>query len=407
MLTNLQKTPFPYFGGKADAADVVWAALGDVDHYVEPFAGSLAVLLRRPHPCNRTYHGETVNDLDGLLCNAWRAIQMHPDETADAASWPVCEADLHARHLALVRWRETHELEHLMGDPAWCDPVMAGWWIWGTCCWIGGGFCSGQGGWTADADGRLVRADGASVSRKRPHLGNNGQGVNRPQAREPGISRPRPHLSNDGQGVNRPQAREPGVSKQLPHLSGGRGVNCSQAREPGIGHEPDYHTMTMPEVRRWFRFLSARLRHVRILNGDWTRAVTSGASKTINVRMGGVCGVFLDPPYSTEAGRDMSLYAHESGTVAHDVRAWCAKHGSDPQYRIALAGYDTEHTELEAHGWTAREWYRPGFMKGGMANIGASDEDGERGQQKRERIWLSPHCIGGSATDTRQGSLFA
>ena len=66
-------------------------ALGDVDHYVEPFAlGSLAVLLRRPHEANRTYHSETVNDLDGLLCNAWRSIQWNPEATADAASWPVC-----------------------------------------------------------------------------------------------------------------------------------------------------------------------------------------------------------------------------------------------------------------------------------------------------------------------------
>ena len=47
-LSDLRKTPFPWFGGKADAAPAVWEALGDVDHYCEPFAGSLAVLLRRP-----------------------------------------------------------------------------------------------------------------------------------------------------------------------------------------------------------------------------------------------------------------------------------------------------------------------------------------------------------------------
>lgn len=66
-LENLYKTPWPWFGGKADAAPAVWSALGNVDHYVEPFAGSLAVLLRRPHVANRTHHSETVNDLDGLL----------------------------------------------------------------------------------------------------------------------------------------------------------------------------------------------------------------------------------------------------------------------------------------------------------------------------------------------------
>jgi DNA adenine methylase len=81
-LRNLDKAPFPWFGGKSRASGAVWAALGDVEHYVEPFFGSGAVLLNRPHPCNRPYHSETVNDLDGLVVNAWRAMQWHPKETA-------------------------------------------------------------------------------------------------------------------------------------------------------------------------------------------------------------------------------------------------------------------------------------------------------------------------------------
>lgn len=40
--------PFPWFGGKRKVAPEVWAALGDPDNYIEPFAGSLAVLLNRP-----------------------------------------------------------------------------------------------------------------------------------------------------------------------------------------------------------------------------------------------------------------------------------------------------------------------------------------------------------------------
>jgi hypothetical protein len=42
------KAPFPWYGGKSRVAPEVWAALGDVQYYVEPFAGSLAVLLARP-----------------------------------------------------------------------------------------------------------------------------------------------------------------------------------------------------------------------------------------------------------------------------------------------------------------------------------------------------------------------
>ena len=67
------KAPFPWFGGKSKAAPLVWAALGDVGHYIEPFAGSLAVLLGRPAVGRRVT--ETVNDLDGHLVNFWRAIQ--------------------------------------------------------------------------------------------------------------------------------------------------------------------------------------------------------------------------------------------------------------------------------------------------------------------------------------------
>ena len=367
MLTKLEKAPFPWFGGKADAAEHVWSALGDVEHYVEPFMGSLAVLMRRPHEANRTYHSETVNDLDGLLVNAWRSIQLSPDATAEAASWPVSHADLTARHLAILKWKQDRNLEVLMADPHWHDPVIGGWWIWGISCWIGSGWCSGEGPWIVGADGRITKRKGAKgVTAKVPYLGSDGVGVNRPQVREPGVSAQIPNLVNGGQGVNRPQVREPGVG--------------------------DYHPMTMPETRRWFAFLSARLRHVRIINGDWTRAVGSGVLKNISVYKGGACGVFLDPPYGVEDRAD--TYIEESRTLAADVRRWCLKHGDDKSLRIVLAGYDTEHTELEAHGWRVLEWYREGFLKGGYGE-----------QQTRERLWMSPHCLH-IESDNVQRSLF-
>ena len=57
------KAPFVWFGGKRRVAPEVWAALGDVPNYIEPFAGSLAVLLGRPHDMsNGTRRAETVND---------------------------------------------------------------------------------------------------------------------------------------------------------------------------------------------------------------------------------------------------------------------------------------------------------------------------------------------------------
>ena len=367
------KSPMPFFGGKTHAAPAVWAALGDVESYVEPFFGGGGVLLNRPHELNRTYFSETVNDIDGALCNAWRSIQLHPDETAEAASNPVCEGDLHARHLALLRWRSERNLEHLMGDPLWCDPLMAGWWLWGCCCWIGGGWCSGKGPWVVGEDGRIRKRD----------------------KDEPGVWRQRPHLSDDGQGVNHANLREPGVTRQLPHLSDdGQGVNAPQMREPGVEDDAEqYHPVTMPKLRQWFGFLSARLRHVRILNGDWTRAVTGGATLTLPCRMGGggdgVCGVFLDAPYADTAGRDMGLYAHDSGQVAHAVREWAIQTGPNPRYRIVLAGFEGEHGAAFAEaGWREVEWFKPGFLRGGMGQLGA---DGH--QQGRERLFLSPHCL--------------
>jgi DNA adenine methylase len=166
--------PFPWFGGKSRAADAIWQRFGNVPNYVEPFAGSLAVLLSRPHE-PRT---ETVNDADGYLVNFWRAVATAPDEVARWADWPVSELDLHARHKWLVS--RTEFVEKLRDDPAFCDPSIAGWWAWGLCGWIGTGWCKLP---------HLGNA-GQGLSRKLPHLGDAGRG----------LSRQLPHLGNAGQG---------------------------------------------------------------------------------------------------------------------------------------------------------------------------------------------------------------
>jgi hypothetical protein len=374
MLESYTKAPMPYMGGKRHAAPLVWSLLGDPMHFVDPFCGSLAVLFERPHPCNRPYHSETLNDADGLLINAYRAIQWQPEATADAASWPVSECDKSARQAHLIAWAHSGMLDLLAGSPEWCDPQMAGWWLYSVCCQIGA--FHGKGPWTADpVTGRLVKRGTGEpgISRDRPHLGNNGQGVHHAGLREPGVTRNLPHLSDDGQGVHRPQLRE-----------------------PGVGEEPAFHPLTMPELRRWFRWLSARLRHVRLVHGDWSRVCTEGARLTLPVRQGeGVCGVFLDPPYHPTE-RAKSLYRHESD-VTEAVRAWCLAAGQDPRTRIVLAGYDTEHTALEAAGWTVHEWYTPGFLRGGYGNIDGTS------QQQRERLWASQACL---TTDAAQLTMF-
>ena len=156
-MTPAIKAPFPWFGGKSRAAEIIWQRFGDVPNYVEPFAGSLAVLLARPHEA-RT---ETVNDLDCYLANFWRAIAAKPEETAMHADWPVNEADLLARHRWLIAQSDFRDKVRL--DPDYCDPKIAGWWVWGLCSWIGSGWC--------------VQRRNGNQPEQIPHLGNAGMGI--------------------------------------------------------------------------------------------------------------------------------------------------------------------------------------------------------------------------------------
>ena len=343
------KAPFPWMGGKSAVAPAVWERFGADVNFVEPFFGSGAVLLGRPKPTSGPWV-ETVNDADGLLCNAWRAILHDPDATAHHADWPVNENDLHARHSHLVAQRAalTARLE---GDPDYFDAKLAGWWIWGICCWIGSGWCSGTGPWH-QVDGMLVdirtlgdddapERAGKGVTRQLVHLGDAGQGV----------TRQRVQLGNAGQGVTR------------------------RAVHDGEG------------LVEWLRALAGRLARVRVCCGDWERVVTDSAS---GQRMG-TTAVFLDPPYSTEADRTMNLYAVDSGTVAHDVRDWSLANGHRPEYRIALCGYVGEgHDMLTDNGWTVHTWK----ARGGMGNTG---EGRGAANVHREAIWFSPHCLGEAA----------
>lgn len=171
------RAPFPYFGGKRRVAADVWAAFGDVANYVEPFAGSLAVLLGRPTPPRI----ETVNDADAYLANFWRAVKADPAEVEHWCSWPVNEADLHARHLWLIGRGEFRE--RTLADPDYYDAKIAGWWVWGLCSWIGSGWCD-----LGDAGMGVHRP-----SRRLPHLGN-----------AMGVHRKLPHLGDAGRGVSVP-----------------------------------------------------------------------------------------------------------------------------------------------------------------------------------------------------------
>jgi DNA adenine methylase len=166
------QAPFPWFGGKSRAAHLIWPRFGDVPNYVEPFAGSLAVLLSRPHDAKT----ETINDLDCYVANFWRAVKHQPDEVARFADWPVNEADLLARHEWLLQQTGFRQL--MRTQPNHFAPKIAGWWVWGACCWIGSGWCA-------------ERGDGHPPEQL-PHLGNAGMGIHRSKL---------PHLGDAGRGI--------------------------------------------------------------------------------------------------------------------------------------------------------------------------------------------------------------
>jgi len=299
--------PFPYFGGKRRAAPRIWQALGDPAGYVEPFAGSAAVLLARPPFKGRRV--ETLNDADGWLVNTWRAIQLNPDAVAAAAWGPVAEIDYHAR-LAWLQQRRTPDLvAWLEGNPEAHDAKAAGWWLYVLACGIGDPF--GPGPWRV-VDDHL---------RKLPHLGNAGRGVNRTL----------PHLGDAGQGA----------------------------------------------LAAYMQQLADRLRRVRITCGSWERVVKPSVTRA-GTGGDGARAVFLDPPYATSG----DLYAESSEGVAIAVREWCATAPAD--LRIILCGYDTEHDALLRRGWSVAEG-----KAGGGAGYSTNGLNG-----RRERLWLSPACIG-------------
>jgi DNA adenine methylase len=76
-MTAAVRPPMAYFGGKTKLARRIAARLPAHEHYVEPFCGSLAVLLAKA-PARI----ETVSDLDGDLVTFWRVLREQPAQLA-------------------------------------------------------------------------------------------------------------------------------------------------------------------------------------------------------------------------------------------------------------------------------------------------------------------------------------
>ena len=269
--------PFPWYGGKRRWADAVNERLGNVDIYVEPFAGSLALLLQR-QPARR----EIVCDLDGMICNAWRAIRDDPDTVAAYADAPTYHHELTARRNWLVRRIADGLSQALETDVDFFDARAAGYWVWCVSSWIGG------------ISDMLATQDDRVLRNPRPLV-----------------------LRSGGVGVQVQRESIPSIDHRL----GGVGVQVQRR--------------TRPRLLDWFSALSERLEQVVVLNRDWRSALTdtmlaqTPSSPDVSV------GIVLDPPYLTSE-RTESLYAAEDGdNPALDSWAWAVEHGD--RYRIAYA----------------------------------------------------------------------
>ncbi len=385
-MTDILKSPFPFFGGKSRIAAMVWDQFGHVDNYVEPFFGSGAVLLGCPWPG----HTETVNDADGLLCNFFRALQYAPDEVAACADHPVNELDLHAWHRALVASR-AGITERLIDDPRFYDAELAGQWVWGISQWIGTGWCppdrepspsvpylkapgrgngTGQMGVHREGLARGRTKDGG-LWQTRPNLGNGvnseGNGVHQTSLgrKMPFIASPAAARKQYGLGIHGKR-----LSQQMPNV--GSTSSGGEIKGQGIHRESLQEQSALYD---YFRALAARLRRVRVLCGDFERIL--GPSVTWRH---GMTAVFLDPPY---ADAEHAVTYSGGGNVWERVTAWCEANGDHPLLRIALCGY--ESTWQPPAGWRAVKWRTPG---------GYGSQGNGRGRENaaREVAWFSPAC---------------
>ena len=324
----------------------VWQRLGDPSVYVEPFAGSLAVLLHRGSPCPR----EIVCDTNGYICNFWRALRADPLGVAWWADYPTIHQDLTARHRWLLAWAEAHSPK-LMEDATYYDTQVAGWWVWGLSNWVGGEWC--------------VLAD---PREKRPRVGaRSGAGVS---AQRVDDFRPYVCKTSGGRGVSAQRDQAPKVSTEI----GGQGVQAQRAMYPLEG---------MPNGARlldWFYALAGRLARVVVLNRSWESAVTPTLMQHTPTSPKPPAAVFLDPPYLT-GDRKKGMYNSDRDDdpdrAARDSYEWAVAHGNT--YRIAYCAHSVDFPL--PRGWTAIEETMGGVRK-------------RERRHKRDAVYFSPACEG-------------
>jgi DNA adenine methylase len=98
--------PLKWHGGKHYLAGRIVALMPPHTHYVEPYAGGLAVLLAK----SPDGVSEVVNDLDGRLTNFWKVLQ-------DEAMFAEFRRLVEAIPFSELEWREAREASALSRQP--------------------------------------------------------------------------------------------------------------------------------------------------------------------------------------------------------------------------------------------------------------------------------------------------
>jgi DNA adenine methylase len=205
--------------------------------------------------------------------------------------------------------------------------------------WIGSGWCS-KPEWTGR--GSAAGQGGSGIHAQRRWQGG-GQG--------------------GGSGVHAPR-----LSQQKPQLT------CNED-----GSTRGAALMSMAQSGGLYEYLgelAARLRRVRVCCGDWKRVLTPSVTTYV-----GVCGVLLDPPYSHDLRERCYSEDHD---ISAEVREWAVANGDNPDFRIALGGYEGEHAMPDT--WECVAW---------KAHGGYSRTERGKANRERERVWFSPHCLAG------------
>ena len=325
------KPPFPWFGGKKRAASLVWEAFGDVTHYIEPFFGSGGVYFNRPYELG----GGGVYRVETVNDIDGFIVNfwraVHKDPDA-VATW--CLDPITEIDLnARHRWlcERTRKAEFVAKMQN--DPDFYDPKVAGWWAW---GLCAWIGsGWCTGTWDAKTNTASEGLKRKMPHIG-------------------------AGRGILR----------HTNHLD----------LEP-----PDPDPVDRMGVLDYLRALSLRLRYTRICCGDWKRIVTTGALCHWVQSEDHRTGIFLDPPYNDGTDSD-ELYAGGGRKgIAAAAAEWAFQNGNHPRLRIVLCGYEGDH--VPPAGW--RELER--IEWGGYSNHGKSVND----NRKKERLWLSPGCLGG------------